>query len=393
MGAVGLIGIALSLSAWPFALRRAHRNQSLLFVCLLILHIASSIIYYLYVQTAPADTRLYYYDFYQLRHFEFGFGTIFTVKLVQYLRSVAGGSYLDYFLLFQASGFWGIVILLRSFDEVQAKLSLHFNRLIYLVLFLPGLHFWTSAIGKDAPLLFAVSLAVWSTMRRRRRVAYLCIALGVMVLFRPHIALVTAATYALAELMEPGGSAARKAVLLSVFAVGIAVIAGTVQSTLQVDVTSASSVGEFLERQQSVGRQIAGTTAVVDAPFVVRLASLLFRPLFFDATGLFGVIASTENLAYLFIIGVVVANWRRCLNLARRTFALRFALIFAGFLAVLLSLVYYNVGLGARQKIMLVPPLFIVFSAVWSGRRDRRARNVIPIPVRWNALNDSHASG
>lgn len=372
MSFVAFIGIVIALSALPFASVRPSRTSTVLFLALLVTHVAASVGYYFYVQTESADTSLYYFDRYNLAGWDFGFGTVFTVKLVQFLKSGLGGSYLDYFLLFQSIGFWGIVILMRIFEEIHLELDVPPTNFSFLLLFLPGVHFWTSAIGKDAPLFFAVSLAVWATMRLRSRMPAFVASLFVMMLFRPHVALIAGAALAGAELLDRRSNPLTKAALLAFALAGLVLLAGTVESTLNVDVGSARSMGEFFERQSSAAEKVGGTTAVMNASFPVRMLSLLFRPLFFDANGLFALVASFENLVYLFVIGFLVVNLRGTARIAGGVFFLRYALILATLLIVLLTFVYYNVGLGARQKMMMVPALFALFVAHWAIHVQQR---------------------
>ena len=371
MGFVGFVGILLSLLAFRFAFVERTRGRVAVFLLIWLLHILSTITYYVYVQSSPTDAVLYYFDPYGMVHDDFGFGTIFVVKLVQTMKEWVGGTYLDYFLLFQAFGFWGIVTLMRTIEEIYIELDLPQSYLAYLMLFLPGLHFWTSAIGKDAPLFFCTSLAVWAAMQLRTRFIAFGIAVAVMVLFRPHIALVTTVSLALAALFDPRSRGYVKVSLAGAAFAGAAFIAGSVESTFSVDVTNADSVSDFFAQQYEVGQTIAGGTAVVGQNFLVRLLSLLFRPLFFDAEGAFGLVASLENLFYLFVISTILIRVRDTIRLCRRVFFLRFAFIFAVALILLLTLVYYNVGLGLRQKMMMVPALFAFFAAHWAVGRVR----------------------
>jgi hypothetical protein len=56
----------------------------------------------------------------------------------------------------------------------------------------------------------------------------------------------------------------------------------------------------------------------------------------------------------------------------RQIMLVRYSLIFAVALIALLSLVYYNVGLGLRQKMMMMPGLLTVFAATLANVRYRQ---------------------
>ena len=376
---VGFIGVLIGLLAWRFAFIDRSRTRIAVFLLVFGLHIATAVVYYFWVQTTSADTVLYYYDVYNFYGTGFGMGTMFTIYAVQALKESIGGTYLDYFLLFQAFGFWGIVFLMRTLEEIYAELQTPQPAYAYLLLFLPGIHFWSSAIGKDAPLFLASSICVWASMHIGRRWPMFAFAIVLMVLFRPYIALVALAALALTVVLDARVGKFIKIGLFGLAVGGLIFVLGTVQSTFNVDVTNAESVGDFFQRQSEMAEQDEGGSAVVGASFPVRVLSLLFRPFFIDSGGAFGLIASLENLVLLVVIFTILRRFRTAVSLFRSAFFVRFSILFALALIVLLSLVYYNVGLGLRQKIMFMPALLTLFAATLAVRR---VRNQALVPSR-----------
>lgn len=371
MSAVGLIGIVLCLAALPFFPPARTSRGLLLFFGLMMLHVAASVGFYQYALTSSADAALYYFDTTGLRRSEFQAGTIFTIKFVQDAKAVVGGTYLDYFLIFQSFGFWGLLLLQRCIEHARRHYGDAITPAPYWLLFLPGLHFWTGAIGKDAPLFLSIALATWSCIRITTRAPWFAAAVFVMILFRPHIALLATASVAVGILFGSRSGPVVK-ILLVVIALGaLSLVIGTVQQSLAVNLSDPSSVGAFLEAQQQRAEWIPGATNLQNSFFLVRLLSLLFRPLFIDAGGAFGLISSVENLAYLAVIGFMVWNWREGVQIFRAGLEFRFAIIFAVTLTILLTLTYYNVGLGLRQKTMIMPALLAFFSAQWMLHRAR----------------------
>lgn len=371
MTVVGLIGLLLGLLAWHVAFVHSTRTRVGVFLLAFLFHGLAALIYYRWVQTNTADTILYYYDPYRFYGEGIGFGTHFVVYFVQFLKESIGGTYLDYFFLFQAAGFWGIAFLMRTLEEVYLELGTEQPALSYLILFLPGIHFWTSAIGKDAWLFLGSSLVVWSAMRLGTRFIPFAIGIAIMVLFRPHIALLALVALAAAVLFERRVATLPKLFLLVAAVVGAVFVVGTVESTFNLEINSAESVSDFLQKQSEITSEIEGGTAVVGASYPVRLLSLLFRPFFVDAGGAFGLISSFENAFILFMIFTIFRNFGQARTLLRRVYFLRFAMIFAVVLALMLALVYYNVGLGLRQKMMFMPPLLVFFATLIGVRRAR----------------------
>jgi hypothetical protein len=277
------------------------------------------------------------------------------------------------------------MLLARLFREIEEKIGVQDHRPYLGLLLLPSVNFWTSAIGKDAPVFFAVTLCVWAMMNFRPRVLYFTIGIGIMVLFRPHIAFMAASALAGASFFGKSVSLGRRLGLLAVAVAGIWIASGAVESTFGVDATSVSSVSEYLDKQGVAFAADTGNTSLGEAPFVVRVLSLLFRPLFFDAHGILGVIASAENIGAILLTLYFLAHIRDLAHLVRHVQFMRFAAVFGAIVLFTLSLVYYNVGLGLRERVMAYPMIFSIAVSLWSVQRKRRSmappqsrRGVIP---------------
>ena len=371
---LGVIGILLSFAGLFFASVRPSQGRAIFAIVLLLMHLGASLAYYLYSQTAWADAIGYYYDPEGLRFTDFRLGTILLVKLIASMKTIMGGSYLDYFLLFQAFGAWGILLMFRVFQEIHDKLNLKPSQLSYLLLLVPGLHFWTSAIGKDAPVFLGISLAVWAAMRLQSRIVPFGLGIVLLILLRPHIALVAMIAVAISTFFDRRSNNLAKAGLLVLALAGSAYVATMVLSTFKVDVTSANSLTDFFAAKDRSFRAIEGNANLVNAPYYVKLFSLLFRPMFVDANGVFGLVASLENVALIGIFISLATRARLLIWAARNYFFVRFSLIFSVTLILLLAAVYYNVGLGLRQKVMIYPSLLSLFVAQMAFVRASRVR-------------------
>jgi hypothetical protein len=370
---LGLIGIILGFFAIPVAFTQATRLKVAYMTMIYMMHVAACVVYFKRAEEGAADSALYYFDPYQNYQDGPGLGTQGMIYIVQYLRELVGGTYLDYYLLFQAIGFLGLTILLRMLEEVHDELRIPYAPYFYALIALPSLHFWTSALGKDAPMLLATSLALWASMRLPNRAKALVGALLLMLFIRPHIAVVATAALSLAVVVGRGIPLYLRIVLFFVAAAGTGFAASTLESTYAIDITSTESIGQQFERLDNVlESDEAGNTAVTGG-FAIRLLSLLFRPLFFDADELFALLASFENLVVLAIVLLLVVRWRSALQLLRSVFFARFTMIYALALTVFLTLGYWNVGLGLRQKwTMLMPMYLVLLVAVLAVRRARK---------------------
>lgn len=382
MSWVGIFGILLGLAALPWAFVRPTRLRVTVFFVAFVMHILAAFIYHNFALSAPADSSTYYFD--PLHWYEQGFAlsTQFVIWTVQLSKEIVGGTYLDYFLVFQAFGFFGLVILMRIMEEITAELAVPQPLTAYALLFLPGLHFWTASIGKDGPLFTAVCLAIWSVMQLKRRFIQLGVALLIMLLIRPHIALVALIALALTFLTDNRTRTAYR-LLLVVFALaGVSVAVATMRDTFSIDLTNADSVSDFMARREVLLESVDAGNTVVNASFPVRVLSLLFRPLFFDAEGIFALVASLESVAALSAVGYLLFHFRSSSRLTRSVTFLRFGIAFALGVTLLLGMTYYNVGLGLRQRTMIMPGLVALVVALIAFRSARPAALVAGPPAR-----------
>lgn len=380
MTAVGWFGILLGLLGFKFAMVRPTRQRVYVFAAAYVLHVAAAGYFYVYAQTAVTDSQGYYEDplgFYAADGF--GLATQLIYFIVHSLKGLVGGTFLDYFLLFQVVGFYGICLLMRIFEEIYLEMEAEQPLYVYLFLFLPGLHFWTSSIGKDGFLFFGVCLTLWAAMAVRRRYLWFAFGIFVMLIIRPHIALVAAASVAITLVFDRATRFRWRIVLMVAAVGGLVAAVATIQSTFAVDVTNADSVGDFLAGFERVtsDRYDAGNTAVYGS-YPVRLFSLLFRPMFIDASGAMGYIASLENLVLLVVIATLLFRMRTTARLTRSVTFFRFALLLTIGIAAVLALLYYNIGLGLRQKTMFVPALLVMFVALRAVRAAGAAPLVAP---------------
>lgn len=350
---VGIVGLLLALASAYVVQPWESREKSVVFVTLFLLHTAASIAYYYVALSIGADAIMYYNDPYAIYGNYWGLGTLFVVHLVQYTRELIGGTMLDHFMLFQAIGFWGIMFMVKTFEEIFQELNVSRPVLVFLVLFLPGLHFWTGAIGKDAPLFLAVALSVWAVMRIGKRFPMFALAVVIMMLFRPHIALLALGSLTLAILIDARTRLWIKGAILGVILLGLGSVVAGVEATFMLDLNSAESMADFLTRNVSV--ESGADEGIVEGGFLMKLISLLFRPFFIDAQDIMGFVASGENLVLVLIFGYLLWNIGVLSKLFMKVMYLRFSIIFFVALTILLALVNFNVGLGLRQKMMVMP--------------------------------------
>ena len=368
---VGVMGILLSFIAFAWFTQRKDNSRLALFLIITMLHIASAYVYYLFVQYNDADTKGYYYDLYGFYENGFGLGTMFVVYVTQSALEIFGGSYLDYFFLYQALGVWGLALVFRTIEEAATALGTNLPPLTIALMFLPGMYFWTAAIGKDAPLFLACALAVWSCFRLSNRWMWFGLAIAIMLAIRVHVALITVVALALALVAGRGVPSILRIILGFAAVVAGVFLFSTLQSELKVDLSSVESIANYVDQQTAAATRGVDNT-LANSSFSVKLISLLYRPFFFDSGGIFGVVASLQNVVMLAITFLLIRNFRLWAELFRGSLAIRFATIHFVTMYLMLAFMYYNVGLGLRQREMATPALLVVFATLYMVGAMRR---------------------
>lgn len=379
---VSLLGLVISLFAYLLAFPQPHQRRFDVYAALLALHLLATIAYWLMSFESGMDAFLYYRDpegFFQKSAFTSG--TYLIVHFVQHIRHSLGGSFLDHFLFFQCFGMIAVALIIRCYNEIAESLNTSVPLFAYATVFLPGLHFWTVAIGKDGPMVMAISLSIWASLHIQKRVLWMAFAILLMVLIRPHIAGIVMAAITGALFISKQLSSRARLTLAPVALIALIFVGGRAADKFGVTL-DPDSFSNFVETQQGLGDRFGSGADLASQPLPMKMVALLFRPFFIDAEGMMGWAASAENALILAIFGYIAYNWRLLLMLAKNVFYVPFCVVFAGILIVLLSLVNYNIGLGQRQKMMAMPAVLLIFVTLYLYKRyQARASSQVQVQV------------
>ena len=386
---VSLLGLVISLFAYLIAFPGERARRFDIYAALLALHIIAAIGFWLQSFESAMDAFMYYRDPYgYINHDPLESGTIFIVHLTQGMRNWLGGSFFDHFLFYQCFGMIGVALLIRSLNEVAEALDMGVPIVVYLMLFLPGLHFWTAGIGKDSPMMMAICLATWSAIRIEKRVAWMVLALAIMACVRPHIMpFVVAGMFA--AVMISRRTPPRLRLVLAPFGVmGILYFLAKAASSLNIETVSVDSFSNFVDQQQSYGDTYGSGANLDTLPLPFKMFTLMFRPFWYDAGGIMGYAASLENTVLLGLTLYLIYNWKVVWHLSRDVMIVPYCTVFVGLLILSLSMVSYNVGLGQRMKMMAIPTMLLLIGIVVMYNRAMARRVVLP-----EAQPEGQASG
>lgn len=344
-------------------------------------HTAFCVVYFLYSLSNAADAKGYYFA-----SLEPGVAPALGTRGIEFFASFfsqgAGFSYGGVFLVFNLFGFVGMLAFWSALQQVIPPRGRVMQLLALAVILLPGLSFWSSAIGKDALSFMAAGLATWAALKMGQRYTVMSIAVLVMLWVRPHMAGVMLGSLALTMIFVWRGAFFKR------LALGLLVVPAAVWSMglalNYVGLDEGQGVGdvvEYIESRQDHNLGGGSSVDIASMSVPVRLFTYLFRPLFFDAPGLFGILISFENLFLATVLLWALTARRRGRVLGISRFALMFYIVFGFTSWVLLANTTANLGIALRQKWMFLPMLLMVSLSVIASARagvPRVARTAAP---------------
>ncbi|HLG91655.1 MAG TPA: hypothetical protein VKY15_01585 [Acidimicrobiales bacterium] len=285
--------------------------------------------------------------------------------------ALVGVDQLAGFLVFSWLSFLGLVCFYLAFATTFPEAPT--RRYAWLVMFLPSLVYWPSAVGKEALMMLSVGVASYGAARIlagsgggvRWLVAGGAIGAGV----RPNeLLLLVAALAAAFAIQAPRRLAALRIShtlgVLALVGAGLAVSIALTIRFLHGNGNSFASVLQTVHANNTNGSGPGFGSSNVPyssspAAFPRDLYTVLFDPTVFQARSATQAIAAAENSVILLL---VVASWRRLRlvprAMVRRPFVALAAVYSAGFVYVFAAL--GNLGLIERERTLLLPMLLVL---------------------------------
>lgn len=403
--AVVLAGVLVALGL--IAVARLDRQLRILIIAGVLLHLVGAAAYYVVISHVyrTGDFLLYldrgqmYAE--RIERLDFSmftnsaewaggkwWGTQFVAFPIALIDVVLGSSAAVQFTVFSLLSLVGVLAFGAAFHRVHPDVEVR-RYLRWAVLF-PSLWFWPSAPGKESLILLGTGVATLGYAGRRGSVSWLPLGLGLALVLaiRPQVALVFLAALVVAPWFAVGRRWSLRRTLEAV-ALGALALAGSrvAASNLGMGGVDAAEVTGYIQAHgrtfNSGGSDIK--TASADwqgAP--VALATIWLRPFPWEARSITALLSALEVAA----LWILVLSYRRevvySLSRWRHDRLLRFALPFMLYYSVAAGMTMWNLGIIARQRILLFPFLFLLFPgaigdpvASWSRRgSDVRTRRV-----------------
>jgi hypothetical protein len=332
-------------------------------------HTLFCIAYYYYTLSNVADATGYY-ERALLKNSDYDWtpGTDFVNSFTKLLVNSFDLSYLNTFLVYNLFGVVGLLLIHHFFSSYWSIRGAWSKYLPFLIVFSPGMSFWSSAIGKDSPAFFASCLAVFASLNFSSRKHCIAISLVVMFLVRPYITIFIVLALSVCVFNKQKSSIASR-ILFSLVAILILVflIPFILEYVGFGESVSLDSTSQYIEKRQSVNLEGSSSVDIGTMPLPLQVFTYLFRPLFFDASNVLWLVISIDNLVLLYMTLLGVFQYIKFPTTRFSDMALfNFMYFMSGSIA--LSMTTANLGIAIRQKTMFLPSLLIIAALAINNR-------------------------
>lgn len=415
-GTIGFLLVLAGVAACAFLISRSRLTVSVrrLLVAGLAIRLVGSLAYLHGIGAAygGGDYLLYYREGLQLADTAFTggaysiwdpdiwirdswWGTSFVTRVTALLLVIIGPTLSGAFIVYALLSYVGILGVAFAFYRAYPAIPL--ERYLLLVALFPSLWFWPAAVGKDALVLCGVGLATLGFVGRRARPQWALMAVGVGLVFciRPQVAATLVFSLGAAQWLGAGlhwtlGNIVRGALFVGVGVWVLSLAAGA----LNVELFNSDEVEDYLASRSEVSAIGGSAMEVAEEGVSPWLATVttLFRPFLWEARGLTAFLAALEMVVFWGIAWSRRRHINAFIRTQRRTRLFWFAAVFVVVYATALGMSISNLGIIARQRVHILPFLFLFFvgneeRAAWrpqpdAARRQRRLRGVARFGVR-----------
>lgn len=335
---------------------------------LFIWHTMFCVVYFIYSQYNPADANGYYIRSLNIEKLDFSLGTKFVEYLTSVLSYYLGFSAFNCFLIYNLFGYIGMLGFFGSLNKLAPFQNQKARWLSLLIIVLPAVSFWSSSIGKDAISFMSAGLTLWAALNFKKRMVIFIFAIIAMLMVRPHVAAVMITAYSLAFVFDTKSSILQRMIVGSITLVAsAAVIPLAMQYAGLGDAQSAADIQDYIDQRQSYNLEGGSSVDISSMNLPLQLFTYLFRPLPFEASSIFSLAASFDNLILLFLaIFGAIAIMKKTTPLVDSNRA--FLWIYVAICLLIFSTTTANLGIALRQKWMFAPMLiFLLLSII--GRK------------------------
>ncbi len=325
-------------------------------ICLLYIPISigqdlDSTGYFIYALTAESSNAL--------------IGSGLITSIVKFLRIYFHLNIYSVTFLFSFIGNIGTLAFISNVRHIGKKTERELKFLITLVVFLPTLNIWITAIGKDAIVFACINLIIFSFLNLRSRLIILFISAILFFIIRPIVGVILFLSIAIALLMKNNLPTFKKlfigiASLVSLYTVNL--LNAMNYPALDLGNLRFTVILAALDYYAEVTAEGNNSISLVGMPFPLKLFSFMFRPLFFDANNFYTLLMSFEN--FILILIFIYPIFKMLKYLKFKYLAINSLTVFLTLYSIIgwlfYSLTIANLGTANRYKLMFLPALILL---------------------------------
>lgn len=336
-------------------------------------HSFFSIVYMYFTLTNGGDSIGYYNKALE-EDVELQLGTQFIEFFSYILISTFGFSYLELFLFFNIFGSIGLLLFYASIKPIISNCSESIRRLSLLIIFLPSVSFWSSALGKDSISFFATALALWAALNLPRRKVLMAIAIIAMLSVRPHIAGIMIMALGASLLISTKQISLIKRLAMASIVLPIAIILVPFAANYAgiENITDITEVNEYVAQRQGYNMEGGSGIDISSMSLPMQIFTYLFRPLPYEAYSIFVLFSSLDNLILLLLFLYAIIFVRKKSDTpANHAFLWLYVIISV----LVLSMTTANLGISVRQKWMFMPMLiYLLFAGIAAHQAQKQRK-------------------
>ncbi len=300
---------------------------------------------------------------------------ITSLLYAPYQPTMLGG-----FFMFATLAFLGQLLFYCAFRRAVpgARLGIYAG----FIFFLPAMVFWPSSIGKESLMILFLGFASYGMARAFVGYAPLWLVVGgaglaAAGMIRPHIAALTAASFAGSALLGrgtwQGKAAAGRVIVLGIGALLTVVAVSTFSDRYEIGEPDDLDpfISDVGQRTQQGGSAVEGEAVRSPSALPGGALRVLFRPLPHEAHNLQAMANALENTALLAIVIWKTPAMVKRIRRIRIPYVMMSAAFTVGFVVAFST--FLNLGILARQRSQVLPYLLAVLVALGWDSRDRFA--------------------
>lgn len=308
---------------------------------------------YWFVRRFSIDTSKNWFDY-------FGLSTNFLLFLNYPFVKFFNLNFFSGFLIYGSIGFLGIMNLYKILKHYTYRnVKIQGVGLQLIILFLPNMHFWTSAIGKDSLSFFLISCIILASIKNNFFNKKFFIVSAFLFFIRPHICIFLLGAIGATAILRGKHVPKNKRFLLAL--IGVVIIPILISLTLSyvhLDLDNLDAINEnFESANENLSKEASSAIPMSNYALPLKIFSFLFRPFLFDIRNVSTIILAIEN-SFLLVI-FIYAVWLRLKKKKILPYQIQGILVFAAITTLFYCYRLSNLGIIIRMKNMILPFLLV----------------------------------